>query len=324
MVGVGCSIQPAPTTRGSGESDSPTQPTRIGFIWRIVLVFGASLGFTYNLQFQSPFIIGYDGYYHAKYALLLRTLGLMREFKWAAHSLWAQQFADKEFLYHVYLIPFTGFDDLGTGIKLASVLMASLVLTSFYAILLLNRFRYPWLWYGLLLASGWFFLYRLNAARPHVVAIVLLLWTVHLMINRRPRALAAVVFVYSLSYTGFVLPLIIAVIVSVHLFLAEREVEWKTPLIILGASLAGMLVNPFFPNNVRMFFVQNLYVPWMSLQTNIDLSMAGEFEPLDTRFLLMVHLAVVLPYAGAAYLALVRPVRLDRKTTSLFVFALPE
>lgn len=319
MVEVGCSNQPAPTSRPAAESDSPARPTRLGFSWRVLLALGTSLGFTYHLQFQSPFIIGYDGYFHAKYALLLRTLGLMREFKWAAHSLWADQFADKEFLYHVYLIPFTWFDDLATGIKLASVLMAALVLTSFYAILLLNRFRYPWLWYGLLLASGWFFLYRLNAARPHVVAIALLLWTVHLVINQRHRALAVVVFVYSLSYTGFVLPLIVAVIVSVHLFLIAREVDWKTPLVVLGASLAGMLVNPFFPNNLRMFFVQNLYVPWMSLQTNVDLAMAGEFEPLDTRFLLMVHLAVVLPYAGAAYLALVRPVELDRKTTSLFV-----
>jgi len=219
----------------------------------------------------------------------------------------------------VYLIPFTYFDDLATGIKWASVLMATLVLTSFYAILLLNRFRYPLLWYGLLLASGWFFLYRLNAARPHVVAILLLLWTVHLIVNRRRVALGAVVFLYSLSYTGFVLPLIVAVIVSVHLFVTERAMDWKTPLTVLGASLAGMLVNPFFPNNFRMFFVQNLYVPWMSLQSNVDLSMAGEFEPLDTRFLLMVHLAVVMPYAGALYLALVRPVKLDRKTTSLFV-----
>jgi hypothetical protein len=280
-----------------------------------------SVGFCYRLQFQSPFIIGYDGYFHAKYAWLLRTLGLMREFKWAAHSLWASHFADKEFLYHVYLLPFTYFDDLATGIKLASVLMAATALTSFYAILVLNRFRYPWLWYALLLASGWFFLYRLNAARPHVVAIVLLLWTVHLIVRQRRRALAAVVFVYSLSYTGFVLPLIIAGVVGVHLWLTERELDWKTPGVVLGASLAGMLINPYFPNNLRIFFVQNFYVPWMSLQSNVDLAMAGEFQPLDTRFLLVVHMAVVLPCALAAYLALVRPVKLDRTTTSLFVVA---
>lgn len=321
MVGVGCSIQPAPTSPPEAKPGPPPGPTRVGFWWRVALAFAASFGFTYHLQFQSPFIIGYDGYYHAKYAFLLRTLGLMREFKWAAHSLWATQFSDKEFLYHVYLIPFTYFDDLATGIKLASALMAAVALTSFFAILLLNRFRYPWLWYALLLGSGWFFLYRLIAARPHVVAIVLLLWTVHLIVNRRRRALAVVVFVYSLSYTGFVLPMIVAVIVSIHLFVTEREIDWKTPLVVLGTSLAGMLVNPFFPNNLRMFYVQNFYVPWMSLQSNVDLAMAGEFEPLETRFLVMVHLAVVLPCAGAAYLALVRPMKLDRKTTSLFVVA---
>ena len=71
------------------------QPLRA--LWlRASLVFAGAWAFLHSLQFRTPYILGYDGYYHIKFAWLLPSIGFTREFPWAAHSIWATQFADKE------------------------------------------------------------------------------------------------------------------------------------------------------------------------------------------------------------------------------------
>ena len=70
----------------------------------------------------------------------------------------------------------------------------------------MNRLRFPLLWTLLLCASGAYFLHRLVAPRPHVLSLILLLWSVHLIVNRKRAALAAVTLVYSLSYTASTCP----------------------------------------------------------------------------------------------------------------------
>ena len=71
-------------------------------------------------QWQSDFLPGTDGYYHAKIAYVMREVGFLKNFQWAHLSLWREQFSDKEFLFHVYLIPFTFFKDLMFGAKVGT------------------------------------------------------------------------------------------------------------------------------------------------------------------------------------------------------------
>jgi hypothetical protein len=300
-----------------------TEPDRpVRRLWlRALAIFAAAFTFLRWLQFQSATLPGYDGYYHIKYAALLPSLGFVREFKWAAHSVWATHFADKEILFHVFLVPFTWFGDLAVGMKYATALLGAVAVTSFYLVLSLNRLRFPLVWTLLLCGSGGYFLYRLAAPRPQLLSIILLLWSVHLILNRRRVALAAVIVVYSLSYTAFHLPLALALIVCAHLALTEGEVDWKTPLTILGAMALGMLVNPYLPNNLRLFWLQNFAVPWMALRGGASLNMAVELRALSTRAFLTSHLAVVLPYLAAVFLSLYRPRRVGAKTRSLFLIS---
>jgi len=301
--------------------DNPAESGLEGLWLRAVAVFAAAFAYLRWLQFQTAIIPGFDGYYHIKFAELLPSLGFAREFKWAAHSVWATHFADKEILFHAFLVPFTWFGDLAVGAKYATVLLGAAAVTSFYLVLSLNRLRFPLVWTLLLCGSGGYFLYRIALPRPQLVSIILLLWSLHLILNRRRVALAAVTIVYSLSYTAFHLPLALALIVSAYLLLTERELDWKTPLTILGATVLGMLVNPYFPNNVRLFWVQNFAVPWMALRGRVDLNMAVELGALSTRTFLLSHLSVVLPYLLAIYLALARPLRVETRTRILFVIS---
>jgi hypothetical protein len=306
-----------------GDSSESGEPLGgLGGLWpRTLGVFAAAFAYLRWLQFQTPIIPGFDGYYHIKFAELLPSMGFAREFKWAAHSVWATHFADKEILFHIFLVPFTWFEDLAVGAKYATVLLGAVAVTTFYLILHLNRLRFPLVWTLLLTGSGGYFLYRLALPRPQLVSIILLLWSVHLILNRRRVALAVVTVIYSLSYTAFHLPLALALIAGAYLFLTEREVDWKTPLTILGAMALGMLVNPYFPNNVWLFWVQNFGVPWMAVGGKADLNLAVELGSLSTRVFLLSHLSIVVPYLLAIYLSLTRPRTVGTKTRILFLFS---
>ncbi|GIV32732.1 MAG: hypothetical protein KatS3mg031_0267 [Chitinophagales bacterium] len=180
----------------------------------------------------------------------------------------------------------------------------------------------PWLWVALLLVSGGYFLYRVNVVRPQVLSILFVLWSIHFILNRRRIALAVLCVIYTFSYTAFHLPFIFASLVYGFHLLFENENDWKTPLTALLAMGAGMLASPYFPDNFLMFYVQNFFIPWMSVGGGIDLHMGGEFSPMHTRAAITAHAAVVLPLVIGFVLAIRLPEKHERKTLSLLPIVL--
>ena len=79
------------------------------------------------------------------------------------------------------------------------------------------------------------------------------------------------------------------------------------------AIIAGMLLSPFFPNNVELFYLQNFYIPYMAGDTGLNLHMGGEFGPMDTRAVIKVNTAVLIPYVAAFFTALYSPMKWDKK-----------
>ncbi|MCK5428507.1 MAG: hypothetical protein KAI94_03500, partial [Anaerolineales bacterium] len=74
-----------------------------GILLGIVIV-----GFLALVQFSTPDLAGNDGYYHIKFAYLMRTEGLQPDFPWLPLTILnAREFSDHHFLYHIALIPFT-------------------------------------------------------------------------------------------------------------------------------------------------------------------------------------------------------------------------
>jgi hypothetical protein len=288
----------------------------------LLLVFGLSLGFFAYFQFQSAYLPGTDAYYHIKIAYVIRTQGFLANFKWASLSMWVQNFSDKEFLYHLWLLPFTLFSNLAFGAKLATVFLASLAVTSFFAILRLNRFAAAWFWFALLLVSGGYFLYRINVPRPQVLSVLLALWSVHFILNHQHKRLAVLCFFYAWSYTAFHLPLIFSLIVSGSVLLFERKVEWKTPLLVLLSTLAGMCIHPYFPDNFRLFYYQNFYILWMSKFAPVDLHMGNEFARAPWLSLLSVSASVTIPYLAFLVTQAITRQKIEAKTRHLFFISL--
>lgn len=313
MVGAGLSAgEQVQAEAGGGKGTA--------WVWRAALpIFLIALVFLANIQYTTPNIAGVDAYFHIKLAYLTRIQGPILDFPWAPLSIWRDRFDDKAFLYHLLLTPFT-FGDLVSGAKWAAVFFGALLLTSFFVILGLNRVRYPAFWFLLLLASGHWFLFRINTARPQGWSVLLALWTVHFLINRRPRAAALVTFLYTLSYS-IALPFALACAQAVVSRLVWRRAEWRLAAIILFAFLIGMLVSPYFPKNLYGFLYPNVIIPYFASGAGKALGMGMEFLPITTRQLLLDCAPVVAVYFAAFFTALAFPREHSRRTLLAFVFA---
>lgn len=284
-------------------------------------IYFLSFLFFYHYQFQSNYIPDIDGYYHIKLAYLLREQGFIENFPWASLSLWADQFSDKEFLFHLFLIPFTYFENLEYGAKLATVTLASFAITSFYIILKLNKVRFSWFWFLLLTSAGGYFLYRINVPRAQIMSVSFVLWAIHFVINQKRKSLFFLSWIYTYAYTAFFLPFGFALIQTGYLFFFEKKSDFKTPLYAFLGMLLGSLLHPYFPNNLLFFYVQNFYVFFMS-QAKVDLHMGGELYPMDTKQMLLVNTSVILAYFSVFFHRLISQDKVNVKVATTFLISL--
>ncbi len=286
-----------------------------------LVIFALAWLLFYYLQFTTPWISGYDGYYHIKYAQLLRQHGIFQEFPWAQFSLWRDHFSDKEFLFHVLLIPFTFFTDLVTGAKHAAVVFAALFIANFNLVLRLHRVPLRYLWLALLLVAGDVLLYRLHLPRPHLLSMTFMLWLVHATVRQRYGLLAVLSFLYAQSYTAIHMPLVLGIVFCAGQLLMREKLSWRSLAVPAVALLASVLVSPFFPHNLVVFYVQNLELAWQQLFWNINLYQGTELKPMSTRYLLTHNLPLLLPFMGSLYLAVLHPSKVSRESKHLLAMA---
>jgi hypothetical protein len=210
------------------------------------------------VQNGSPSVIGVDGYYHIKFAWLMREHGLKLDFPWLPLTILnPQDFTDHHWLFHLLLIPFT-FGDLRVGAKAAALVFAVVTVMTVYLVLTRLRVRYPLLWLVVLLASGEWFLARLSMTRRQSLALALLVLATYLLARGRFRWLLPLAFAYGWLFDGFVMLIAVVSVAFAARFVADRQLAW--PIFgwtLLGLGLA-MVTHPYFPNNVTFTYLHML------------------------------------------------------------------
>ena len=297
-----------------------TNRRRFGLEWLGVFLFCAALcGY---VQFLTPYLPEEDAYFHIKFAWLLRHHGFFRHgFPWSYFSLWRDGFSDGSVLFHVLLIPFT-FGDLVFGAKLATVLFGAFFASSFFAILTLNRVRARFYWFWVLLAGGGYFWWRLLMPRPQILSATLLIWSLHFLINGKRRGFAALSFIYPLSYVAAFLPQAFAAVRWAYLrFVARRSDGGLLKWGLVAYGLA-MIAHPYFPKNLTFFYVQNFYVMFLGLTRHVNLFLANELNPLDTRQFVGGNLPLIANALGLAFVVMHRHRPLSERTRLMFPIAL--
>ena len=211
------------------------------------------------LQFSLPSICcgDFDGYYHIKWSQLLwqgLRAGHFPSFNWLPlTTLNPSRYADQHLLFHLLLIPFTWFGDLRFGGKLAAALFGSAAVFSLYWLVLRYRIRYPMLWLLALLGCSWLFYARLNMTKAQSISILFIVAGIVLLFERRYAWLTLAAFLYVWTYNLFVMLGVLAVIWVAVVWWTERRLEWRPLLWTAVGMVAGFVINPYFPNNVRLF-----------------------------------------------------------------------
>lgn len=221
-----------------------------------------------RLQFATDSVCcgDFDGYYHIKWSSLLWE-GMRRglfppSFAWLPlTTLDPAGYVDHHLLFHILQIPFTWFLELRMAAKVSATIFSSLAVFSCYWLIVRYRIQYPLCWLLALLACSAPFLYRMNMAKAPPLAIIFTIIGIYLLFEKKYIWLAPLAFLFVWTYSLFVTLVAAACIWPLVVFWSERQFDrrsvWRTlsaPLYTIAGTIAGFLINPYFPKNVWLFY----------------------------------------------------------------------
>ncbi len=243
----------------------------------------------FYLQFATNAILDVDGYYHIRWSRLLWD-GILRgafphSFPYLPlTTLNPQDYVDHHLLFHILLIPFTWvFTDIRFAAKVAAALFGSLAVLSCYWLIVQYNIKYRLVWLVALLACSAPFLYRLSMTRAQSISIVFMIAGIYLLFERRYVWLAPLAFLYVWTYSLFVLLCAAAVIWTAVLFWSERRFDWRPAVWTAVGTLAGFIINPYFPKNIKLF-VEHLLIK-VRVQ-DFPVSVGSEWYPYESWYFL--------------------------------------
>ena len=277
------------------------------------------------VQFGAAGLAGNGGYYHARMGQLMRQQGLKPEPPQLPLTILNESaFYDHHLLYHAYLALFAAADPAEDGgqslthsAKEASVLMAALALLTIWWLLRRQGVAWPFLWVLGALAASEAFLYRMSMPRAQSASLLVLALGLHWLLQKRYRLLLPLGFVYVWLYNAFPLLLVVAGVYLAAIALVERRLVWPALMYPAAGILLGIVVNPYFPQNVA-FIVDHLGPKiWFPQATST--AVGNEWYPYET-WTLVQNSAVALAAYWLGLLALGwRRERIDGRTLTLFL-----
>jgi hypothetical protein len=186
---------------------------------------------------------------------------------------------DHHLLFHLLQVPFLRSADPRTGAKVASMIFGSLAVLSCYWLLIQYRVRYVLVWLLALLACSAPFLFRMNMAKAPPLAVVFLVLGIYFLFKKKYWPLAIVAVIFTWTYDMFVLLILAALIWVSVIAWTERKFEWR-PLLWVGVgTLAGLIINPYFPHNLRLLF-EHLIIK--VTPTDFNTKVGSEWYPYDS------------------------------------------
>ena len=258
----------------------------------------------WKLQYSTNAICcgDYDGYYHIQWSRMLwdslRHGTFPPQFIWLPlTTLDPRNYVDHHLLFHFLQIPFTWFGDLRTGAKISAIIFATLAVFSCYWLLIRYRVRYPFVWLLALLACSAPFLYRLSMAKAPPFAIIYMVIGIYLLFTKKYWPLIPLAFVFALTYDMFVLLILAATIWTGVVAWAERRFEWRPLAWVAIGTVAGLVINPYFPLNLQLLY-QHLKIKVTA--SGFTTKVGNEWYPYDSwEFLgnsLLACIAMVVGY----------------------------
>lgn len=259
----------APTTPAATPAAQPVA-RRLAFLTAA----GAfALTWLVTLRALAPQPWSYDEYYHLAVARLMTGHFRMHAFPWTPFSWLATHYADKELLFHVLLMPLARLPLEGAGLVGTFLGQLAMVAAAGWALWRVRAPHAPWLVLALP-ALGPMFVLRAEMLRPHLWLVTLSLVAIALLVEQASAAaLAAVAAVAGLLHTGgWIVVVYAALAAAITVTVGDRRSgraaedvaprsPWVPVLATAAGWLAGQLVHPQLPENLRLAWLQGVVIP---------------------------------------------------------------
>ena len=276
------------------------------------------------LQFSTSAVCcgDWDGYYHIRTSASIWEN--FKQFKWLPDFnalpltvLNAKEYSDHHFLFHLLQIPFLWFFTPVLAAKIASVFYGSLAIFSVYWLMFRYKIDHLLLWLAALLTCSNPFFYRMNMAKAPPLTIIYSILGIYLLFEKKYIWLLPLMFVFVWTYSLFPLLFIAAMIWTAIIAWNERKFEWQPMAYTAGGMVLGNLINPYFPNNLNLFFEHFS----TKFRASFAVPVGGEWYPYNGTQLL-THLTIALVAMLLGYI-LFKPKKekLSSKSTFFLVFS---
>ena len=242
----------------------------------------------------------FDGYYHIRWSRLLwenfKGFHLFPpKFTWLPlTTLNPQAYVDHHLLFHILNVPFTWFGDLTTGAKASATLWATLAVLACFWLIVRYRAPHPLIWLLALLASSAPFVYRLSMAKAPPISLVFMVAGIYLLFEEKYKWLAVLGFLYVWTYSLFPLLLAAALFWTLAVWWHEERFVWQPLAFTAAGIVAGLIINPYFPHNLTLFFEHLL-----TKTGGFAVAVGNEWYPYETWDLLQnSFVALLAMFAG--------------------------
>lgn len=268
----------------------------------------AAVAGIYFLLMQWSFLplAEFDAYYHLGITEVMREQGLVRQFPWMSVSILREHFHDPQLLLHLITLPllWLGIDPMVAG-KLVAAGTATGFSVTFHWFLLRQRVRFPVIWTLVFLIASPYLIARLTFVKTTALFLSLLLGVMVALFEERRLALFVLAWLTVLTYQGFPLVLVLAILyLGIRVALGESRFQSALLSPIIGGMLAGLLLNPFFPNNLR--FLHFELVQQILLKPK-ELALGAEWEPVSSsRFFGSTVMAILFLFGSELFATVAR------------------
>ena len=298
-----------------------------------LILFGLAFIFFFALQYSNV-LADPDSFYHAKMAMLMRDHGIIRTFPWLGNfTVLGQAYTDQHFLYHIFLIPFVSFLQPIIGLKLATVILASAFIVTFYWLLRRFRIRFAFFFSLLPLLMGPF-IFRVSLAKAPSLSLILLFLGLWMIIEGRWKLLFIFSFFYVWAYGGFSLIVMVSglylgveIVLNIIQKIRRRQLSWRQMmypktawLTFLSAGTgvaAGLLINPYFPHNITFYWYQLFEIGIKNYRNSIGVG--GEWYPYQPFALFTGSIFLTIALIVTAVVVFFVWKRLSRRDLYLFL-----
>lgn len=259
-----------------------------------------------------------DSFYHAGVGKLMgQGQIIFKQFPWFTFTTFSEHFTDHQFFYHLLLAPFTLLASPLLATKIVSVILAILFFIVFNWLLKQIGIRHR-IFYLIILLTTTPFVFRLNLAKAGSLALILLFAGIYALWHNKNTLLFLITFLYVWTHAGWMsmgviyLLWFITRLLTTHALSSDKNfLRMSTKCIraltsdralwaIVSGMFFGILINPYFPNNLKFYWQQAVKIGLVNYQSTVNVGM--EWFPMSLSTLAVELLGVWIVCAFALIL----------------------